>query len=424
MSTNRSFKVSNQSPNSKPVSYVRTKTTSDSIEGNREQNMGTSSFLPNLGDDADDSLQSNKRTGINLGLNVFGTESSETPKFIRQSLPSSSKQENLNQDPFQSSITTNSFLDSASTSPTTRSETNQQDHGLSHDLRLLASKEMEILEINQQIKALSHKKKDLEIEIQELKIVIEKQLTTKVGSAQAQRGNQGLFEKHVPKSPSSLQRRRLQTTNVFGDPLLTSDCSQKGDDSLRDDVGKSWFAKPLTLFQQIDSLIYQEFEKLHISPSFMNSSRSDSERKADDLDKSEGLSCSSSFDKGDKEENSCLLRGMEKSETDQQFHNSNDIVQSVSSKLWNLVNEVKNNLAVDEESRTAAPSSSPKKLRTPSFSKRQSYGLHAKQRRRSSNLDDKSSGTKVIDADSTDCNLLKNKDPDGVESKSQQEEIE
>ncbi|ESW98409.1 hypothetical protein KL918_005132 [Ogataea parapolymorpha] len=418
MSMNRSFKVSNQSLNTKVVSTVHTKVTpnNDVIEEQKEQIIGTNSASPYLGEDADGSLQSNKRTGINLGLTVYGTELPETEICSRAS---SSMQETLNQDPILPNMAKNSSLNSPSITPTRHSESDQQDHGLSHDLRLLASKEMEILEINQQMKALSHRKKDLEIEIQELKIGIEKALTTNFGSGQPQRSNHGIFEKHVPKSPNSLQRRRLQTTGVFGDPLLNSNSSDKVDDDLRDDFGRSWFAKPLTLFQQIDSLIYQEFEKLHIGPAFMNSSLPGSERKSDHLDNSEGLLCSSSFDEGNQEKDTSLQKGTEKCQNDQEFHNSSDIVQSVSSKLWNFVNEVKHNLAVDEESETSTPSSSPKKPRTPSFSKRRSYGLHGKQTRRSSNLDDKSRGTKVDGLECSDSSVLKSKDTEGVELRNQ-----
>ncbi|KAG7840241.1 hypothetical protein KL942_002192 [Ogataea angusta] len=414
MSTNRSFKVSSQSPNSKIASTLKTRMTPDAIEGNKEQKIGTTPSSPYFGDNADGSPQSNKRTGINLGLSVFGTELSETKNCIELS---SSKQETFEQGPVLPNITKNTTLRSPSATPTRYIEINQQDHGLSHDLRLLASKEMEILEINQQVKALSHRKKELENEIQELKIGIEKELTTKIGSGQSLGGNHGLFEKHVPKSPNSLQRRRLQTTGVSGDPLLNSKPSDKVDDDLRDDFGRSWFAKPLTLFQQIDSLIYQEFEKLHLGPSFMSSSCPDSERKNDELDISERLSCSSSLVKGNQENDTSPLRDAEQFQTDQEFHSSNDIVHSVSSKLWNFVNEVKQNLAVDEESKPLTPISSPKKLRTPSFSKRQSYGLHAKHRRRSSNLHDKSPGTKVIDPDCSDGDLPENIDTDGVDSK-------
>ncbi|KAG7923856.1 hypothetical protein KL905_000010 [Ogataea polymorpha] len=406
MPMNRTFKVSNQPLNTKVVSTVHTQVTPkyDALEEQKEENIGNNPASPYRGEDADGSLQSNKRTGINLGLAVFGTETPDTGKCSRAS---SAKQEGFNQDPVLPNMAKNSSLKSPSITPTRHSESDQQDHGLSHDLRLLASKEMEILEINQQMNALSHKKKDLENEIQELKIGIEKELTTNFGSGQPHRSNHAIFERHVPKSPNSLQRRRLQTTGVFGDPLLNSNFSDKVDDDLRDDFGRSWFAKPLTLFQQIDSLIYQEFEKLHITPAFMNSSLSGSERTSDHLDNSEGLLCSSSFDEGNQEVDTSLQKGTDKRPNEQEFHNSNDIVQSVSSKLWNFVNEIKHNLAADEESETSTPSSSPKKPRTPSFSKRRSYGLHGKQTRRSSNLDDTSRERKVDGFECSDDSSLK-----------------
>ncbi|KAH3665389.1 hypothetical protein OGAPHI_003573 [Ogataea philodendri] len=331
-----------------------------------------------------------KRTGINLGLNVFESEVPQKKLDLNTVTPS--KSEVNPPDPYGTKPSEDSHSPCSIHHKQLTSETKQEElshfHGLSDELRLLASKEMEILEIKQQIKNLITRKRTLEFETQDLKIVIEKQLVGQITSSQKSSSrNKGLFEKHTPKSPSSMQKHRMKSVDVSDDPLLEGELSEprlESTTSVDEEDSKSWFSKPLNLIQQIDSLIYQEIEKLHITPFAGVNSIEEETHVGASLDVKNNDLDAPLQDQGAQSYN-LLGTPIKSTRTRPELdsNNTKDVMQSVSNKLWNFVNDVKQNLAVDEISTSSSPLSSPGKARTPSFSNRQSYGLHAKQRKRS-----------------------------------------
>ncbi|ODQ48688.1 hypothetical protein PICMEDRAFT_9215 [Pichia membranifaciens NRRL Y-2026] len=258
---------------------------------------------------------------------------------------------------------------------------------LSENFRLLASKEMEVLEIKNQLKDLLQRKKDKEFELQQLKLKIEKQL---MANLKQQNNDQyrHRFEQHTPKSPTSLQKSVVQPSSSYVDPLMDDSFFPVSSNSADDERSKrqSWFAKPLNFIQQFDSLIYKEFEKLQIpDDDELNVCKDTSV-----LDMSYTLDQSKSLKP--KEINAPI-----KSLAGDGDASGTDVVQSMSQHLWSFVNDVKSNLLVEENEPVSQPPSessvksssqlvNPKnRLRTASISKRQSYSQHNHKKRSSSN---------------------------------------
>ncbi|KAG0689128.1 E3 ubiquitin-protein ligase arih2 [Pichia californica] len=271
---------------------------------------------------------------------------------------------------------------------------NQQDE-LSENFRLLASKEMEILEIKNQLKYLLQKRKDKEFELQQLKLKIEKQLMNNL-KQQNNEQYKHRFDQHTPKSPTSIHKSIMKPATSNIDPLLdesfipiSTNNTNTNNKSFETDKRQSWFSKPLNFIQQFDNLIYKEFEKLQIPDDYEN--------EEDKLNTNKDL----------KEINAPIksLAG------DDDFNNNNstqssDVMQSVSQHLWSFVNDVKSNLLIEEDEPETLKTSkiivnkspSPLKqqqeknlkieenqknlLRTASISKRQSYSQHNHNHRR------------------------------------------
>lgn len=260
---------------------------------------------------------------------------------------------------------------------------------LSENFRLLASKEMEVLEIKNQLKDLLQRKKDKEFELQQLKLRIEKQLMENL-KQQNNEQYRHRFEQHTPKSPTSLQKSVVQPSSSYIDPLM-DDSFFPVSSNVEDEKNKrqSWFSKPLNFIQQFDNLIYKEFEKLQIPDD-------------DELNVSKDTSVVDiSYNLERKSPNRKEINAPIKSLAgDSEASSSTDVMQSVSQHLWSFVNDVKSNLLVEENEPVSQPPATSKlsvtnttsrlenpksRLRTASISKRQSYSQHSHKKRSSSN---------------------------------------
>ena len=290
-------------------------------------------------------------------------------------------------------VNNNDILSIMNSSPTPFSPSkldNIPQDELSENFRMLASKEMEVLEIKNQLKDLLQRKKDKEFELQQLKLKIEKQLMANL-KQQNNEQYRHRFEQHTPKSPTSLQKSIIQPSSTYVDPLLDDSFFPMSSNNADDERNKrqSWFAKPLNFIQQFDNLIYKEFEKLQIPDDDELSVSKDSSV----LDMSYTLDQSKSSKP--KEINAPI-----KSLADDGEASSTDVVQSMSQHLWSFVNDVKSNLLVEENEPISQPAPSSKqstvkptsrlenpknRLRTASISKRQSYSQHSHKKRSSSN---------------------------------------
>lgn len=289
----------------------------------------------------------------------------------------------------RSSIDTNNTDMSSimNTSPTPSTKNINEPHDeLSENFRLLASKEMEVLDIKNQLKDLLQKKKDKEFELQQLKVKIEQQLMSNL-KQQNNEQYKHRFDQHIPKSPNSLHKSVVQPSTSTIDPLLDDTFTpvlNHAQPYEEDNRRQSWFAKPLNFIQQFDNMIYKEFEKLQMT----------------DDDYEELHSKDPDFVDMNREVNS---KTQQNAET---FTTGGDVMQSVSQHLWSFVNDVKSNLLIEEEEPTSPPlqptniivtkspsrslnlqqSRSPhkEKLRTASISKRQSYSQHNLHKKRPS----------------------------------------
>ncbi|ODV83970.1 hypothetical protein CANARDRAFT_70023 [[Candida] arabinofermentans NRRL YB-2248] len=401
---------------------------------------------------------SNKKMGINLGLNVFGgaapgTSSTSAPASASSitvglgnepvaaaniteiqpvtplagsesatltPTPIVSTTRNLNQTLLSPSPLRKSNEDLPSTplvNPVTPTRTHPQDNDhvsstrntqdleLSEKLRLLASKEMDILDLKNQIKKLVDRKREMELELQDLKVNVEKQLISQL-SQQTQMMDPS--ERRIPKSPIRIQKQRVRAIGSTVDPLLDATYSpeESPNQQQEEQVGthnkSSWFSKPLNFIQQFDNMIYQEFEKLHLpnlseegNPSIMNvtdkDAPSNSNKEQVGQKQQEGASSTgdplvsptpSSFEDLSSKEISNPIKDLA---NDTSSARPSDVMHSMSSHIWSFVNEVKTNLMTEDTNSTnSRDSPSPRKFRTPSLSNRQTYGQYSRNRRRAS----------------------------------------
>lgn len=254
---------------------------------------------------------------------------------------------------------------------------------LSENFRLLASKEMEILEIKNSLKELIQKKREKEFELQQLKINIEKQLMTNL-KQQNNDQYKHKFDQHIPKSPISVQKRVIKPSNSSVDPLLDDSyipIQQESPDRISNsEKRKSWFSKPLNFIQQFDNLIYKEFEKLQIPEDEEPELNSNANNIIEDYTSIENSN--DTAEEYDFKEINAPIKSLAYETT---AASSTDVMQSVSQHLWSFVNDVKSNLLIDESEtnlsstplvESSKSDDSNNRLRTASISKRQSYGQH------------------------------------------------
>ncbi|ANZ74243.1 BA75_00315T0 [Komagataella pastoris] len=246
------------------------------------------------------STNSPRKSGLNLGISVL-----ETPRR-RSPAPNFSKVTKKSSTPRKEG--------SGSSSEESSSINSNGDNHLSDKLRVLATTEMEILEIKEQIKALLEKKRQKEHRVNKLKIEIERSLYKQVHD---QVNNVDKISSNPPpvvtRSPSSSQRpHKLDVeVGVHKDPLRTKTPNEgsKSVDNEQKDASNSWLSKPLSYLQQFDTLIQHEFEKLNL----MDELSASNPHTTNELNKTQN---------------------------------------SMSSQLWTFMNEVKSNLMlnVDEDS--------------------------------------------------------------------------
>ena len=306
---------------------------------------------------------------------------------------------------------------------------------LSEKFRLLAVKEMEILDIKNQVKELLQRKQDREFELQQLKVNIEKQLMSNL-KQQNTENHRRKFDQHIPKSPSSVQKRVLRPTNSTVDPLVDDSFIPISSDNVLDtssptstDKRQSWFSKPFTFIQQLDNIVYKELGKLQlddteaplIDPDYGNdthATRPGQQHQKPQLQRNE-----------EKEINAPI-----KSLAFESTPSGSDVMQTVSQHLWSFVNDVRSNLLVDEDetdlggqnklahtspSREGQSKAVSSRVRTASISKRQSYNQHNIHKKRPSmNIvrDAGNSGKVDSDHDSIGDELSKDNITDVVDS--------
>ncbi|GME82512.1 unnamed protein product [Ambrosiozyma monospora] len=414
------------------------------------------------------SSSSGRTTATNNRDSLSTTDSSITSRSGSGSGPQLVAND-IRQNTTEPSTTSRTFGNHSRTAPSsaTTLKFENETSVLSEHLRILATKEMEILEIKQEIDNLNGRKKVLEFELQDLKIKVEQQLVRQLTqqnlaannklchrhtmSSIDTTGNVTPFDRHVPKSPRSLKRGSVQqATGMFVDPLLDGGTyhispspepesngasgsynhQQRHQRSATTVVGspyadytpqslhqhgkrQSWLAKPLNFFQQFDNMIYQEFEKLNL-PGLGD------EQQSQEMDNYGSHDDDSSNGKREINEPIKALAGLTGGSTGV---NNGEVIQSVSNSLWSFVNEVKSNLLNDpsdfnnntashQQQQETGNKMRPMRARAPSVSSRQTYGqytVNKHHKRKNSSIAKSQPQAHLLDTD--DLQITKDKSP-------------
>ncbi|CUM49224.1 Topoisomerase I damage affected protein 11 [Debaryomyces fabryi] len=247
-------------------------------------------------------------------------------------------------------------------------------------LRLLALKEMSIVEIKDSIGNLNSKLQRNEKELHSLREVIQKSLYKELNSSTSklkneaqsntnvtrpQRQNSNPREEAIASTKNRTRRRTLSSSSGGAAPVLLSQQSTQNPDKQDRRNSTLWsnLSKPLNLIQQFDSMLQHEFEKSMIPqqnreiPS--RTTHSHKSRHSEDSisslgsissplnSKSKSISEKPSNDELD--QYFAQQSGISKSKTDGvipkgNHMNSDDMLQAVSSSIWSFVNDVKTNV--------------------------------------------------------------------------------
>ncbi|CDK25260.1 unnamed protein product [Kuraishia capsulata CBS 1993] len=382
-----------------------------------------------------------KKTGLRLGINVLGgnkpfnlstpqPQSFDTPtalpkEEVAQSglsspivlkstpLPGSPSRQVGTDNPDLTHVPTTSpqptALQDVASPPTTPKRSSvevQNEDDLSNNLRMLAAKEMDVLEIGQKIKEMIETKRAMERDLERLKKKVERALVEQMqsginSSSNASKGSRPNFfnlpgnnSGNGSRSPLRPRSQSPVRRNLKFGGRQNSGYSENSEYSNNETKGwgNNLFSKPLNFFQQFDTIIQNEFEKLHIPTVSEDKERESSSRG----------SSSSSFDN--------LEYSKEINEPIKSLaHNnsrSQEVVNSMTNQLWSFVNEVKSNLLSHDDSddspetqRTFSPGklrsgnnanlapTSPiqNRTRTPSVSNRTHYGQYSRLHKKRSN---------------------------------------
>lgn len=112
-----------------------------------------------------------------------------------------------------------------------------EEDGLTAKFRKLASKEREILELNNKVKEMLIRKTELDSQLNQLKSDIQSELINNI------------TEPHL-KSPTKVKKLPLKSMGSLENPLESQD---------------SWFNTPLGFIQKFDNMVSQELDKLNLS---------------------------------------------------------------------------------------------------------------------------------------------------------------
>lgn len=168
-----------------------------------------------------------------------------------------------------------------------------EDGGLTVKFRRLATKERQLLELKTEMKALMSRKKQMDRELAQLKMQIQREL-----------------EGAVQKSPSRTGRtsHNLDESTWSETGQYVSSLHQKQNDHQQQHT-QAWYDKPLNFLQNIDTIVTNELEKLNMA-----------------------TTSNYTTNKNDADSN----------------HDNNNTQHSATSGIWSFVNEIKASLLIDD----------------------------------------------------------------------------
>lgn len=242
---------------------------------------------------------------------------------------------------------------------------------IEEQLRLLALKEMSIVEIKDSISSLNTKLNNSEKELHKLREVIQKLLYNELNSNKGGRPRQDSNPRDEAIASTKRSRRRTLSLNQDKDSqdgLVVSEMEQPETSSKGGDRSSSiWsnLSKPLNLIQQFDTMLQNEFERSlipqnqpHQTGSGYTNSHLQPNRKDHNPRLSEDSNSSSSSIpsplKGKSTKNDQinldqfieeggLTNGINENSR-ARGRNRDDMMQAVSSSLWSFVNDVRTNV--------------------------------------------------------------------------------
>lgn len=242
---------------------------------------------------------------------------------------------------------------------------------IDEQLRLLALKEMSIVEIKDGISNLTSKLERNENELHNLREVIQKSLYKELSTSNTKpddlsqtkrrphRQNSNPREEAIASTRNKSRRRTLSTSSAKDNSVLPQQETQILPESSNGLNSKLWsnLSKPLNLIQQFDSIIQNEFEK-SLMPnqnqelSTRRGSTSHKSRLSEDSISSVNSIPSPLKSKSDtylNEKQVDLERYLAPVDQTRQAkintdRHSDDMLQAVSSSIWSFVNDVKSNV--------------------------------------------------------------------------------
>lgn len=209
---------------------------------------------------------------------------------------------------------------------------------LDEQLRLLALKEMNVVEIKDGISRLKGKLDQTESDLRQLREIIQRSLYKEMN---VHRPAKSLLPRHANLKPhSSARQGRKRAPSGPHTPRIFSE-SKENQPPPADRLSKLWssLSKPMSFIQQIDSMLLNEFEKsLTGEPQMQTMLESmPSNQQAYDSDPSP-LKDKSNYNTSQATPKQYYL---------QTLHSSgvpDDMFQAVSSSLWSFMNDMKQNM--------------------------------------------------------------------------------
>lgn len=249
-----------------------------------------------------------RRTGINLGISVIKEQQQQQEHDYISDNSSETRNSNDSERSNQESL--KDKIDMAES----------QSQELSTRFQLLASKEMEILEVTNAIKELTNKRRALQREIVEIKSKLQGDIVKKVinNNRVSPARNRSKLGGQVPKS--------MVNSNEGIRSNSTSQSEAQAD--------SSWLSKPINFLQKFDSVITHELTNLDMPQQPRRNEKyilRKEQRKLTPILDSKGREISSP------------LRSLADKPA------APEIVQSVSDHIWSFVSEVKSNMMSDQE---------------------------------------------------------------------------
>lgn len=209
---------------------------------------------------------------------------------------------------------------------------------IEEQLRLLALKEMNVVEIKDEISNLKSKLDQTERDLRQLREVIQHSLYKELNMHRPTRHAQAGPKSQKAQTHVKPTRRPTKSSSTSASGSIETNENQHP--PAADRLSKIWsnLAKPITFIQQIDTMLLNEFEKSLIADqrTLLHANRAQLTDLDSDSDVSP-LKDKSNLPKQPSPTNYYL-------QMLQSSGNSEDMFQAVSSSLWSFVNDVKTNM--------------------------------------------------------------------------------